>query len=544
MANLERLPTELIEMITNYLEYSIDLCSLSQTSRCLYWKTTIEADRHIIQGPEITEIGGNPLDVDEELGRSPLHLAARSGNEFCIRRILAAGYPANPRNEEMEDPVILAAKAGHTETLRLLLENGADPNTTQPISLNGMASNPLLAALSNGHEPAVRLLIDHGARLENNDDDVPVEQPLHAAVRKGNPSLVQLLLEKGCNPMKGLGEPWRWPAALRCDLAAALEHDSGHGVEIILMLVNAGIKPDFSGEDYPHHNRLINALERGDFARFKYLSSHGAELDILPNPADNFSQWDSMPTLFKIAYAPGIHPEEAEWLMALINIDAIIQANKPRQMSNLILGALVGGAESLLRRLLKIEGQPKDPIHQVKDQKDHLTKHLSIAARHGHINIVKLLLDHGADPQGLPDSYVQTPLSAAVERANTEIVKILLDLGAKPRRGDGNKFLYSAISYAHDVKARRKLLLLLVERDLIVQEDTDVRNIIEFAVAAGGESFHLLLEHVGAGARLDDPLYESTFLSEHWMMERLPLSKRSSTPDSSSTSARMQSIAT
>ena len=63
---------------------------------------------------------------------------------------------------------------------------------------------------------------------------------------------------------------------------------------------------------------------------------------------------------------------------------------------------------------------------------------LNGAAQSGHIDVVKLLLDEGADPSKPDDENGQTPLHWAAVDGHIEMVKILLDRGAEPNKIDGS----------------------------------------------------------------------------------------------------------
>ena len=54
---------------------------------------------------------------------------------------------------------------------------------------------------------------------------------------------------------------------------------------------------------------------------------------------------------------------------------------------------------------------------------------LMIAAYNGHPDVVKLLLEHGADAE-LANDRGQTPLAAAAFKGDIEVINILLDSGA------------------------------------------------------------------------------------------------------------------
>jgi ankyrin repeat protein len=57
-------------------------------------------------------------------------------------------------------PLMHAAHAGNLELVRLLLENGADPNAK-----NGEGKTPLMFARENGRAEVAELLRKHGATV-------------------------------------------------------------------------------------------------------------------------------------------------------------------------------------------------------------------------------------------------------------------------------------------------------------------------------------------------------------------------------------------
>lgn len=56
---------------------------------------------------------------------------------------------------------------------------------------------------------------------------------------------------------------------------------------------------------------------------------------------------------------------------------------------------------------------------------------LSFAADKGHAEVVKLLLEHGANPNVRDTFYEQSPLGWAVDRGHAEVVRALLEKGAQ-----------------------------------------------------------------------------------------------------------------
>ena len=95
-----------------------------------------------------------------------------------------------------------AAQTGRPETVRLLLEKGADPNLRTKRNESALAD-----AATAGNEETVKLLLDRGAEV--NVQDIRGYSPLlYAAGSDAMPAgVVKMLLAKGADPMpKGDGE--------------------------------------------------------------------------------------------------------------------------------------------------------------------------------------------------------------------------------------------------------------------------------------------------------------------------------------------------
>ena len=93
-------------------------------------------------------------------GFTTLGLAAFLGGPAVVALLLAAGADPDDDadNPSRVRPVHAAAAARDVESLRLLLEAGADPNVPQQGGFT-----PLHAAAHADHEEMARLLLEHGA---------------------------------------------------------------------------------------------------------------------------------------------------------------------------------------------------------------------------------------------------------------------------------------------------------------------------------------------------------------------------------------------
>jgi ankyrin repeat protein len=86
-------------------------------------------------------------------------------------------------------PLIVAAREGHLDVVRLLLDRGANPNVR---SIGD--GNALIMAAAEGHPDVVNLLLDRGANI---NDVVPGdENPLIRASAEGRLDVVKLLVSR------------------------------------------------------------------------------------------------------------------------------------------------------------------------------------------------------------------------------------------------------------------------------------------------------------------------------------------------------------
>ncbi|KAE9396508.1 ankyrin, partial [Gymnopus androsaceus JB14] len=73
----------------------------------------------------------------------------------------------------------------------------------------------------------------------------------------------------------------------------------------------------------------------------------------------------------------------------------------------------------------------------VNSQSEEGSTALRQASQNGHVAIVKILLDHGADTE-LPGFHKTTPLVIAAERGYFDIVSLLLENGANVNAQNAN----------------------------------------------------------------------------------------------------------
>ena len=91
-----------------------------------------------------------------------LIIAADKGDINTVRALLNIGADVNAKNRQGRTALIAAAESGHTNTVKLLLENGADVNAKDIYG-----ETALIRAAKKGHTKIIELLKKHGAKEQD-----------------------------------------------------------------------------------------------------------------------------------------------------------------------------------------------------------------------------------------------------------------------------------------------------------------------------------------------------------------------------------------
>lgn len=262
-------------------------------------------------------------DKDDIYGRGPLQIAAITGDLPIIELLLQKGAELNATTEHGDSALALAAKYGHVNVVKFLLERKADPNRSLrtlrapneygvPVNEEdtGQYSRALHLAFSVMRHDVAKLLVKHGARYgtpifdailqrdaqqlqtilrEHPEALQPVDgplagkrqnlppldtrlfQPLHIAALMGDSDSVQLLLNAGAQPNSQTTQGW---SALH--FAAA----SGDLPTVKLLLdKGADVKVQVKNSVTPLHFAAVRAGEKQAVEIGKLLHQHGADLN-------------------------------------------------------------------------------------------------------------------------------------------------------------------------------------------------------------------------------------------------------------------------
>jgi len=106
------------------------------------------------------EKGADVEFIGERHVRTPLMEAAGAGNNAIIKQLVQKKAKVNARDYENHTPLHFAVMYGHVETVKLLVELGADPNARA----TGITGTPMTLAKTNGYTEIVQILKDAGAK--------------------------------------------------------------------------------------------------------------------------------------------------------------------------------------------------------------------------------------------------------------------------------------------------------------------------------------------------------------------------------------------
>ncbi|KAM6152582.1 cortactin-binding protein 2 isoform 2-T2 [Erethizon dorsatum] len=131
-----------------------------------------------------------------------LQQAAAQGNVTLVSMLLnEEGLDINYSYEDGHSALYSAAKNGHTDCVRLLLNAEAEVNAADK---NGFT--PLCAAAAQGHFECVELLIAYNANI--NHAAAGGQTPLYLACKNGNKECIKLLLEAGTDRSVKTRDGW------------------------------------------------------------------------------------------------------------------------------------------------------------------------------------------------------------------------------------------------------------------------------------------------------------------------------------------------
>ena len=366
----------------------------------------------------LVEHGANVNSCDN-YGWTPLHTASRSGNFHIAQLLLNKGADVNARNADNQTPLALAsAENGGVEVLCLLIESGADLNSSDD---KGWTS--LCSASRFGHLDTVRLLLDYGA------DPNSLWPPLHLATSNGHLKIAGLLIQYGADVDRRNENQ---------ETALNLASKNGE-LDIARLLLKCGSK--VNSQDKMGWTPLHSALRAGYFDVARLLLEWGADTDLLTWTSETPLDLASGDGKHEVAIFQGERKGQASawnsrdltpdgpprhWQIDLTYSSESLNHAEDGRISDEETPMHVATRRGQLNalRLLHKNGADVDARNA-----NHETP-LAVASSVGQLNVVSWLIDSGAEVNSRCDAG-WTPLHRASQYGHLRIVRLLLDHGAK-----------------------------------------------------------------------------------------------------------------
>ncbi|XP_019727470.1 ankyrin repeat domain-containing protein 50 [Hippocampus comes] len=417
-------------------------------------------------------------------GWTALRSAARGGHGEAVRLLLDAGADVDGCDAEGRTALRAAAWGGHEETVLILLDYGAQVNKA-----DRKGRTPLIAAAYMGHREVVEVLLDHKARVDLADRDGRTALSVAAlcvpaaAGRRGSGKVASLLLERGANPGH------RDTDGMTPLLLAAYEgHDDGHD-DVAELLLDAGADVDETAGpagDAPASAAVTPLLAAAAMGHMKVVSQllfWGAAVDAIDGEGR---------TALSLAAAQG----SVEVVRALL--DRGLDENHKDDLGWTPLHAAACEGHRAVCAALTERGSAA----RVGEMDIEGRTALILAAQEGHIGAARLLLDRRS-PIDHRAYDGHSALSAALLEGHGEVAELLMRRGADTdvRDAEGRPLLYLLV-----LEGRLHMSTLLLEKGgpPLESRDPEGRTALHVASWRGHvDAVDLLLKH-GADPNAQD----------------------------------------
>lgn len=359
---------------------------------------------------------GHDAHIGNDCGRTPLWWAAREGHVDLVRALLEYEHVGvDERNSTLLVQTTLSTAAEKEQEAVPRMSPSNAQITIDAGDVNGHTA--LFAATMSGHGSIVQILLDTGL-VDINRKDRGNWTPLCYAVRYGHEAVVKMLLSDEKIVIE------RADNSAKCALVLAAQEGHEH---IVQMLLDAGfVKID---EKVSGRTPLAIAAERGHEGVVRALLMT-ERVDV--NSKDS---WGLTP-LSVAVFATNEGPLKA--LLSAKGVD--IDPNDNYNRTPLSIAAEFG-RERMVEALLAT----KRVDFNLKDLSGRSP--LSYAAENGHEEIVKKISENEGAKVNSEDRYCRTPLSYAAGNGHEGVVKILLSIRGLAVNSE-DRFAQTALKWA------------------------------------------------------------------------------------------------
>ena len=326
-------------------------------------------------------------------------------------------------------------KTGVAEMIELINEGGINAQSKDEILIGNIThytnTTPLMIASSYGHYDIAKALIDNGALVNLRADDG--FNALMEAVRTDNIEMAKLLINNNSD-INIKNKDGKNMIMIACE--------NGNEEMFNLLVEN---NADINTKSSWGASALIYASEKGNINIMQYLIDNG--IDVNGKADDN----GDTPLIWAVT---GENPYEASKL--LIENGADVNATNN---SGVAPATILAGSVPEVVKLLKDNGADLDTKFADDDPP------IAIAASVGNLEIVKALVENGADVNYYPNDMNYTAIYHAIDQHNYEVAEYLfkngvdLNIELKPSDvyGGAIKERYNVLEYAEAMQDKKMI---------------------------------------------------------------------------------------
>lgn len=437
-----------LEVVKLLVEAGDDIAAADDQGHAAIHKAAAFGHVHVLEF--LVGIGAD-LYAKDLAGANLLHLSAWNDRVEATKLLLGYGIPIScTRGDDGYTPLIGASRNGCADTVKLLLERGADPSlcTTD-------GCQPLTLAALRGHVDIVKQLVNHSqpAKAKINDAGDFGFTPFHAACETSHVEIVEFLLAKGAdislqaqNGCNGLHL-----AAMTGQVEVTKILLKQHGIEVNAVNVE-GQTP------------LLSATCNNHVEIVRLLLQKGADLSIPPQDGRAAIQIAVFHEYKELAELLVSHGAD---LNKLYNGFTLLQQAVATKRTGTVALLLELGADVAERHTDPEAGSAGYTILHMAAQAGHLaicqmllsggvdvlaaaddgTTAVYTATLHNQPQVVKLLVEHGADVEAA-NSDGWLPVHVATKHGYFETLSVLFDTGIdldKPQKGEGWTLLQALV---------------------------------------------------------------------------------------------------
>jgi ankyrin repeat protein len=381
----------------------------------------------------------------DRYGITPLNLAAVNGNPELVKRLLAAGADANATDLTGETILMTAARTGNAEAVKLLIDRGAKINAVDP----EFQQTALMLAVRENHPDAVKVLIERGASLKAQTRVGPT--PAYRLPCKGT----------GCGSegvginRGGLPDRGQRPAINGGMTALLYAARDGRPDEARLL---AGAGADVKQADPNEIAPLLMAILNDHLDVARFLLDHGADINTsdfwgrtpiwaavdlrnmdldhgVDKGIDRAPVFDFIKLLIDRganvnARTKEIHPGR-RWLYSLGDVSWVDMTGQTP-----FLRAALSGDTKVMRLLLEHGADPNiatlagtTPLMAAAGVNWTVAQTYTVS-KEALLEAIQICLEHGADLNAT-NSMGLTAVMGAANRGSDEIIKFLVEKGAR-----------------------------------------------------------------------------------------------------------------